>query len=197
MLFAWNCDVSKTGQNGIRKSGATVTKNKPRIPEDMQRWIDARKRFHLSHAQVQMARELGMNPPQAGLTGQPQARTLESSASGLHRTVLSQALWQSSARPCYFRRGPSAGDCREESRKARAPARRQNSQCATTRSIEMKIAGRSPKRWGSILNPQSSILNPQSSILDPAILNPTAQTFRPFPSLQESADRSAAPLLLA
>src|SRR4030095_7486821 len=45
------------------KSGATMTKNKPRIPEDMQRWIDARKRFHLSHAQVQMARELGMNPP--------------------------------------------------------------------------------------------------------------------------------------
>ena len=37
-----------------------MTKNKPRIPEDMQRWIDARKRFHLSHAQVQMARELGM-----------------------------------------------------------------------------------------------------------------------------------------
>jgi hypothetical protein len=43
-----------------------VTKNKPRIPEDMQRWIDARKRFHLSHAQVQMARELGMNPRKLG-----------------------------------------------------------------------------------------------------------------------------------
>ena len=28
-------------QNGIRKSGATMTKNQPRIPEDMQRWIDA------------------------------------------------------------------------------------------------------------------------------------------------------------
>jgi hypothetical protein len=43
-----------------------VTKNKPRIPEDLQRWIDARKRFHLSHAQVQMARELGMNPRKLG-----------------------------------------------------------------------------------------------------------------------------------
>jgi len=32
----------------------------------MQRWIDARKRFHLSHAQVQMARELGMNPRKLG-----------------------------------------------------------------------------------------------------------------------------------
>ena len=28
--------------------------------------IDARKRFHLSHAQVQMARELGMNPRRLG-----------------------------------------------------------------------------------------------------------------------------------
>ena len=43
-----------------------MTKNKPRIPEEMQRWIDARNRFHLSHAQVQMARELGMNPRKLG-----------------------------------------------------------------------------------------------------------------------------------
>ena len=37
-----------------------------RIPPELQRWIDARKRFHLSHAQVQMARELGMNPRKFG-----------------------------------------------------------------------------------------------------------------------------------
>ena len=43
-----------------------MTKNKPRIPEDLQRWIEARQRFHLSHAQVQMARELGMNPQKLG-----------------------------------------------------------------------------------------------------------------------------------
>ena len=29
-------------------------------------WIEARKRFHLSHAQIQMARELGMNPKKFG-----------------------------------------------------------------------------------------------------------------------------------
>ncbi len=29
-------------------------------------WIEARKRFHLSHAQVQMARELGLNPKKLG-----------------------------------------------------------------------------------------------------------------------------------
>jgi hypothetical protein len=39
---------------------------KPRITEEMQRWIEARRRFHLSHAQVQMARELGMNPRKLG-----------------------------------------------------------------------------------------------------------------------------------
>lgn len=32
----------------------------------MQAWIDARKRHRLSHAQVQMARELGMNPAKLG-----------------------------------------------------------------------------------------------------------------------------------
>ena len=37
-----------------------------RIPERFQVWIDARERHHLSHAQVQMARELGMNPKKLG-----------------------------------------------------------------------------------------------------------------------------------
>jgi hypothetical protein len=32
----------------------------------LQAWIDARKRHRLSHAQVQMARELGMNPAKLG-----------------------------------------------------------------------------------------------------------------------------------
>ena len=36
------------------------------VPEKFQVWIDARRRFHLSHAQVQMARELGMNPKKLG-----------------------------------------------------------------------------------------------------------------------------------
>jgi hypothetical protein len=37
-----------------------------RIPERLQVWIDARKRHRLSHAHVQMARELGMNPKRLG-----------------------------------------------------------------------------------------------------------------------------------
>ena len=37
-----------------------------RLPEALQVWIEARRRFRLSHAQVQMARELGMNPKKLG-----------------------------------------------------------------------------------------------------------------------------------
>ena len=40
-------------------------KKKP-IAGGLQTWIDARKRHQLSHAQVQMARELGMNPRKLG-----------------------------------------------------------------------------------------------------------------------------------
>jgi hypothetical protein len=42
-----------------------MTKKK-KIPEKYQRWIDARKRYHLSHAHIQMARELGMNSNKFG-----------------------------------------------------------------------------------------------------------------------------------
>jgi Fe-S-cluster containining protein len=35
---------------------------KKKTPEKYKVWIDVRKRFHLSDAQIQMARELGMNP---------------------------------------------------------------------------------------------------------------------------------------
>jgi hypothetical protein len=39
---------------------------KKKIPEKYQRWIDARKKYHLSHAHIQMDRELGMNPKKFG-----------------------------------------------------------------------------------------------------------------------------------
>jgi hypothetical protein len=39
---------------------------KKRISDKYQIWIDVRKRYHLSHAQIQMARELGMNPKRFG-----------------------------------------------------------------------------------------------------------------------------------
>lgn len=39
---------------------------KSKMAQKFQPWIDARKRFRLSHAHVQMARELGMNPKKLG-----------------------------------------------------------------------------------------------------------------------------------
>ena len=36
------------------------------IPQKLMPWIEARKRYHLSHAHVQMARELAMNPKKLG-----------------------------------------------------------------------------------------------------------------------------------
>jgi hypothetical protein len=43
-----------------------MAKKSKKPTQKMQAWIDARKRHHLSHAQVQMARELGMNPAKLG-----------------------------------------------------------------------------------------------------------------------------------
>jgi hypothetical protein len=39
---------------------------KKKLDPKLQAWIEARKRHHLSHAHVQMARELGMNPAKLG-----------------------------------------------------------------------------------------------------------------------------------
>jgi hypothetical protein len=39
---------------------------KLKLPQDLQDWVEARRRHHLSHAHVQMARELGMNPKKLG-----------------------------------------------------------------------------------------------------------------------------------
>ena len=45
---------------------AKNAKTRAKIPLDLQPWIEARKRFRLSHAHVQMARELGLNPKKFG-----------------------------------------------------------------------------------------------------------------------------------
>jgi hypothetical protein len=40
--------------------------SRKKIPPNLQIWIDVRQRYHLSHAHVQMARELGLNPRKFG-----------------------------------------------------------------------------------------------------------------------------------
>ena len=45
------------------------------IPQKLRPWIEARRRFSLSHAQIQMARELGLNPKKlSGMTNHKQER---------------------------------------------------------------------------------------------------------------------------
>ena len=39
---------------------------KKQLSPKYQIWVDARKRFRLSHAHIQMARELGLNPKKLG-----------------------------------------------------------------------------------------------------------------------------------
>lgn len=49
------------GDNRISTHG-----KKTKILEKYQVWINVRKRYHLSNAHIQMARELGMNPKKFG-----------------------------------------------------------------------------------------------------------------------------------
>ena len=37
-----------------------------KIPDKYRKWIDAKKKYHLSNAHIQMAQELGMNPKKFG-----------------------------------------------------------------------------------------------------------------------------------
>lgn len=53
------------GKYGLRVLGMTDMGRKA-LSQDVLNWIEARKRCHLSHAHVQMARELGMNPKKLG-----------------------------------------------------------------------------------------------------------------------------------
>jgi hypothetical protein len=39
---------------------------KSNVPEKLQIWIEVRNRYHLSNAQVSMARQLGLNPKKFG-----------------------------------------------------------------------------------------------------------------------------------
>jgi hypothetical protein len=56
----------RTSRLIAKNSDDSMTEKVKKPNQKLQAWIDARKRHHLSHAQVQMARELGMNPAQLG-----------------------------------------------------------------------------------------------------------------------------------
>src|SRR6266545_5252187 len=92
------------------------------------------------------------------LTGQPQARTLESSPSDLHRASLSKTFWQLSAGSRNLYRGKSQGDRREEGRKARTPATCQDLAKGNSRSAARRLI-RLPRQ------PLSASLSALSSVL--------------------------------
>ena len=46
--------------------GNPMAEDKTFIPNALRPWIEARRRFRLPHAHVQMARELGLNPQKLG-----------------------------------------------------------------------------------------------------------------------------------
>lgn len=46
--------------------GAMAQKPRMKLPNNLQVWVEARQRYHLSDAQIQMARELGLNPRKFG-----------------------------------------------------------------------------------------------------------------------------------
>jgi hypothetical protein len=49
-----------------KNSHLRIAMSRGPTPNGLQLWIDARKRHRLSHEQVQMARELGLNPKKLG-----------------------------------------------------------------------------------------------------------------------------------
>ena len=67
ILLGWRSPSPKPGSDsGAGGPGSRMNSTPPRIGDRLQEWIAARKRHHLSHAHVQMARELGMNPRKLG-----------------------------------------------------------------------------------------------------------------------------------
>jgi len=64
--FYVDCIVCLRYQDDVPFTGANEMGKKKKIPDKLKIWVDARKRFHLSHEQIQMARELGMNPKKFG-----------------------------------------------------------------------------------------------------------------------------------
>jgi hypothetical protein len=55
-------DLGLSSSAGLVRMG----KSQKALPPQVRAWVEARKRHRLSHAQVQMARELGLNPGKLG-----------------------------------------------------------------------------------------------------------------------------------
>ena len=54
------------GRRQVVRAGRAVRAGRKQIPRELLPWFEARRRFKLSPAHTQMARELGMNPRKLG-----------------------------------------------------------------------------------------------------------------------------------
>ncbi|MFL5381059.1 MAG: hypothetical protein ACJ8GN_00910 [Longimicrobiaceae bacterium] len=97
-----------------------------KIPPDLQAWIDARKRHRLSHAQVQMARELGLNPKKLGKVGnrrqEPWKAPLPAFIEFLYRRRFKR---DAPAHVVSIEEGAGAAAARQELRRREKAARRE------------------------------------------------------------------------
>src|SRR5882672_591814 len=59
-IFSFSCKLSR------QPWFPALSSKKIKTNRQTQEWTDARRRRHLSHSQVQMARELGLNPAKLG-----------------------------------------------------------------------------------------------------------------------------------
>ena len=64
-----------------------MAKRKKNLSPKYQPWVDTRKRFHLSHAHIQMARELGMNPKRFGGKANHKQKTVEGRVKGFQEAT--------------------------------------------------------------------------------------------------------------
>jgi hypothetical protein len=113
-------DAGDVGKIVERKDDGMAKKTK-KPNQKMQAWIEARKRHHLSHAQVHMARELGMNPAKLGKIDNHKQQPVEAALAAVYRRAQLQAVRQDFPRSSSVYRGAMPPRSSEERRKAHCP----------------------------------------------------------------------------
>lgn len=85
MRYSWNQKL------GIRACEVHEMAKKQSISEMCQIWIEARKRYPISDAQIQMARELGLNPNKFGKLANEKQEPWEKTSQSLSKRFISSA----------------------------------------------------------------------------------------------------------
>ena len=99
--------------NEINDSEANRMAKKRKSNQKIQRWIKARKRYHLSHAQAQMARELGMNPMKLGKLDNHEQEQCDA-PENVYQTPIPETVRKAFSGQHYVRRGAITSRAGEE-----------------------------------------------------------------------------------